>query len=77
MKKINIPHFQFHKLLNLQTKNTTSTSDLSRWLEVITNDQFIVIEKELVLNALSSLERCATTTDKIKEQFKQNWHWYI
>jgi hypothetical protein len=77
MKKIELPNSLFYDLITLKLKTTISTSDLSSWLASKTDDQFIVIEKALLIDAFDSIEQCSSFTNEIKEGFKKKWGDYI
>jgi hypothetical protein len=72
MKNYFIPRSE---ILNLYTSalKDISTNTISEWLKSKTDNQFIVVERSFVLDAIIYIERNRYTDGFLGQDFKERW----
>ena len=72
MKNYFIPRSE---ILNLYTNmlNDISTNTISEWLKSKTDNQFIVVERSFVLDAIIYIERNRYTDGFLGQDLKERW----
>lgn len=72
MKNYFIPRSE---ILNLYTSalNDISTNTISEWLKSKTDNQFIVVERAFVLDAIIYIERNRYTDEFLGQDLKERW----
>lgn len=74
MKNLNIPYTELQKLTsNTISTNHISTHSLSMWLKIVTDNQFIVIERAFVIDAIKYIELNRYSDDFLGHDLKKHW----
>ena len=75
MKNFNISYTELQKLTsNTIATNHISTYSLSMWLKIVTDNQFIVIERAFVVDAIQYIELNKYTDELLSRDLKDRWN---
>jgi hypothetical protein len=75
MKNFNISYTELQKLTsNTIATNHISTYSLSMWLKIVTDNQFIVIERAFVVDAIQYIELNKYTDEFLSRDLKDRWN---
>lgn len=77
MKIKKIPVKEFYKIAEFTPGGYVSTSSIDTWLKVKTDQEFTVVEKAFLQDAVDHLQSCSTTVQNIHKEFKEKWGFNI